>query len=95
MKINNNIFGKSFEFVENKDLLKVIESQKKALIEVFKEKKIPFREFKIDLITEETLGELFSYFILETALIGKSIGIDPFDQPAVEQVKILTKKYLS
>ena len=95
LKINNNIFGKSFKFVKNKDLLKVIESQKKALIEVFKEKKIPFREFKIDLITEETLGELFSYFILETALIGKSIGIDPFDQPAVEQVKILTKKYLS
>ena len=95
LKINNNIFGKSFEFVKNKDLLKVVESQKKALIEVFKEKKIPFREFKIDLITEENLGELFSYFILETALIGKSIGIDPFDQPAVEQVKILTKKYLS
>ena len=95
MKTNDNIFGKLFGFAENKDLTRVIESQKKALIEVLKKKKIPFREFKIDAINEEILGELFSYFMLETALIGKSIGIDPFDQPAVEKVKVLTKKYLS
>ena len=95
MKINNNIFKKHFKFVENKELSKVIESQKKALIQVLKIKKIPFREFKISSINEEILGELFSYFMLETALIAKLIGINPFNQPAVEQVKVLTKKYLS
>ena len=95
MKINNNIFKKHFKFVENKELSKVIESQKKALIQVLKIKKIPFREFKINSINEEILGELFSYFMLETALIAKLIGINPFNQPAVEQVKVLTKKYLS
>ena len=46
-------------------------------------------------MNEETLGELFSYFMIETALIGKIININPFDQPAVEEVKILTKQYLS
>ena len=40
------------------------------------------------------MGELFSYFIIETYLIGKLMGVDPFDQPAVEQIKTLTKKYL-
>ena len=95
IKTHDNIFGKLFEFAENKELTRIIESQKKALIEVFKKKKIPFREFKIDSINEEILGKLFSYFILETALISKSIGVDPFNQPAVEQVKVLTKKYLS
>ena len=54
-----------------------------------------FREFKINRFDEETLGELFSYYVLETAIVGKLIGIDPFDQPAVEQVKITTKKILS
>ena len=44
--------------------------------------------------SEETLGELFSYFILETILIGKLTNINPFNQPAVEQVKVVTKKYL-
>ena len=41
------------------------------------------------------LGSLFSYFILETILIGKLNDINPFDQPAVEQIKNLTKKFLS
>ena len=40
------------------------------------------------------LGEIFSYFILETIIIGKLSKINPFDQPAVEQVKIFTKNYL-
>ena len=94
MKINKNIFDKSFKFVENKKLSKVILSQKKALTKVLKSKDIPFREFKIEQISEEILGELFAYFVLETALVGKSIGINPFNQPAVEEVKNLTKKYL-
>jgi len=94
MKIKSNIFGKKFKFAENKALSEVIESQKKALMQVFKKKRIPFREFKIGIVNEEILGELFSYFMLETALVGKLINIDPFDQPAVEEVKILTKQYL-
>ena len=95
MKINKNIFGNSFNFVEKKQLSKVIESQKKALTKVFKKKKIPFREFNIKTIDEKILGELFSYFMLETALIGKLMKIDPFNQPAVEEIKTLTKHYLS
>ena len=71
------------------------EAQKNALIQVLKSKKIPYKEFIINKKNEETLGELFSYFITETVLIGKLLGINPFDQPAVEEVKILTKKYLS
>jgi len=95
IKTKSNTFGKSFKYAENKELSKIISSQKKALMMVLKKKKIPFREFKVDKVNEETLGELFSYFILETSLIGKMIGINPFDQPAVEEVKILTKEYLN
>ena len=94
MKTKKNIFRKYFNFAENKHLTEIIESQRKALVQVFKKKNIPYREFKIKSLNEEILGELFSYFMLETALIGKSININPFDQPAVEEVKILTKQYL-
>ena len=95
MSINRNVFGKSFSYLENKDLSEVKEAQKKALINVLKSKNIPYQEFIINKKNEETLGKLFSYFIMETVLIGKMIAINPFDQPSVEQVKILTKKYLS
>ena len=68
--------------------------KKNALISVFKKNRIPFREFKISEQNEEMLGALFSYFILETVLIGKLLNLNPFDQPAVEQVKTLTNKLL-
>ena len=95
MKINKNIFGNNFSHVEKKDLSSVKEAQKNALIEVLKSKNIPFREFEINKRNEETLGELFSYFITETILISRLLGINPFNQPAVDQIKVLTKKHLS
>ena len=94
MKINLSAFEKKFTTAKYKDFSHVKEAQKNALIKVLKSKNIPFREFEINKRNEETLGELFSYFITETILIGRLLNINPFDQPAVEQVKILTKKYL-
>ena len=59
-----------------------------------KKNKIPFREFRIRDLSEQTLGELFSYFLLETAIVGKLANINPFNQPAVEEVKTNTRKAL-
>ena len=53
-----------------------------------------WREFELRNFNEETLGEFFSYFMLETVLIGKLLNIDPFNQPAVEDVKTETIKNL-
>ena len=82
-------------FLRNKKLSKIKNTQKLALIESFLKKNIPFRELKIKRADEEALGELFSYFIIETIIVGKLLEINPFDQPAVEQVKVYTKKFLS
>ena len=97
-KINNkkiNIHNKDTKFLNNKSLNKIKTAQKNALIKVFKKNKIPYKETIIKNLNEETLGELFSYFMIETAIVGKLINIDPFTQPSVEQVKIFTKKLLS
>ena len=61
---------------------------------IFKNKNIPFRSFEINKRSEKTLGELFCFFILETILIGQSMNLNPYDQPAVELIKIETKKLL-
>ena len=94
-KIKKNIFDDSFKYLENKDMSKIIESQKNAFVQILKRKKIPHKEIRIGYFNEETLGEIFSYFMLETAIIANLINVNPFNQPAVEQVKILTKKKLS
>ena len=69
-------------------------AQKKATETVFKKKNLPFRSFEIRERNEKTLGELFCFFILETILLGRSLKVDPFDQPAVELIKQETKKIL-
>ena len=95
LKIKKNYFGNFFNFVKNKDIKTILDSQKKAFTKVLNDKKIPFREFNFNKLNEETIGELFSYFIIETVLIGKLIGVNPYNQPAVEEIKVLTKKYLT
>ena len=83
------------KFLHKKSLEKIKNSQKDALIQSLKKNKIPFREFQVFNTNESVLGELFSYFILETVMIAKLIGINPFDQPAVELIKTETKKILT
>ena len=38
MKMNKNVFGKNFSYVENKDFTKAKEAQKNALMKVLKNK---------------------------------------------------------
>ncbi len=55
----------------------------------------PTRRMHLDRLDERTLGELLMHFMLETILTGYALGVDPFDQPAVEEGKILAKRYLA
>ena len=84
----------SLKFLNKKSLKDIKFAQKNALIQSLKKNNIPFREFKIKKISEDVIGELFSYFMFETIVVGKLLKINPFDQPAVEQVKNITKKII-
>lgn len=93
-KLNNaNLFDK-YSILKNKNIFQILESQKKATENIFRKKKIPFRSFEIINRTEETMGELFCFFILETILLGYLLKLDPFNQPEVELIKNETKKIL-
>ena len=94
-KLNNsNLFGK-YSILKNKNIYKILDSQKKATENIFRRKKIPFRSFEIINRSEETLGELFCFFILETILLGHLLKVNPFNQPEVELIKRETKKILT
>ena len=93
-KIKNKEILSSHYYLKNKSLNDIAFSQFLATANVLKKKKIPFRSFIIKKRDEETLGELFIYFILETILLAKLMKIDPYNQPAVELIKKETKKRL-
>ena len=94
LKLNNNLLLKSQKNLRNKSISNIIYLQKKASENVFRKKNIPFRSFEIKKRDEKTLGELFSFFILETILLGKCLNLNPYDQPAVELIKKETNKIL-
>ena len=94
-KIILNKHAGTYSFLNKKNISTIKKAQKNAVIKTFTKNNIPFKEFKIQSINEEILGKLFSIFITETIIVGKLLDIDPFDQPAVEQVKVYTKQLLS
>ena len=91
-KIINSTILETFSFIKNKKFSQILDSQRIATQKVFNNMNIPFRSFEIKRRNEETLGELFTFFILETILLGKCLKINPYDQPAVELIKKSTKK---
>ena len=93
-KIINSTILETFSFIKNKKFSQILDSQRIATQKVFNNMNIPFRSFEIKRRNEETLGELFTFFILETILLGKCLKINPYDQPAVELIKKSTKKTL-
>ena len=94
IKVINNKLLTSHSYLKNKNLGEIVMSQKLATEKVFLNKKIPFRSFEVINRDENTIGELFCFFILETILIGRALKINPYDQPAVELIKKETKKIL-
>ena len=93
-KINNNQVLSTYNYLKNKNISKILYSQKSATEKIFKTKKIPFRSFELFQRDEKTIGELFCFFILETILLGRALGVNPYDQPSVELIKKETKKIL-
>ena len=93
-KIKDSIIQNSYPYLKNKSFIDILCAQRQATQKIFKKKKIPFRSFEIIKRNEESLGELFCFFILETILLGRALKVNLFDQPSVELIKKETKKIL-
>jgi len=66
----------------------------RATAETLAKNGCPVRAFHVETLDEAALGELMMHFMLETIIAAHLMGIDAFDQPAVEEGKVLAKKYL-
>ncbi len=69
-------------------------AQQRATFETLAENRCPVRLIELDRLTEEHFGALTMHFSLEIMFMSSLFEINPFDQPAVEESKKLTKKYL-
>ncbi|MGB7258770.1 MAG: glucose-6-phosphate isomerase, partial [Pseudolabrys sp.] len=73
----------------------LVAAEARATAETLANNGCPVRTIHIAKLDETSLGELLMHFMLETIIAAHLLGLDAFDQPAVEEGKVLAKKYLS
>jgi glucose-6-phosphate isomerase len=72
-----------------------VAAQQRAIPDALMAQGRPVRTIDLDQLDEAALGALMMHFMLETILAAHLLGVDPFDQPAVESGKMLTRRYLA
>jgi glucose-6-phosphate isomerase len=72
----------------------LVAAQGRATAETLAKNGVPVRTIHLPVIDEEHVGELLMHFMLETIIAAYLLGVDAFDQPAVEEGKVLAKRYL-
>jgi glucose-6-phosphate isomerase len=70
-------------------------AEARATAETLANNGCPVRTIRLDRLDEASLGELLMHFMLETIIAARLLGVDAFDQPAVEEGKVLAKRYLA
>lgn len=80
-----------FSFATMGDLM---EAEQRATIDTLIKNNHPTRVLDIPILSPDFMGTLMMHFMLETIFMADLYGVDPFNQPAVEEGKILAKKYL-
>jgi glucose-6-phosphate isomerase len=73
----------------------LVAAQGRATAETLAKNGCPVRTIQLPRVDERHVGELLMHFMLETIIAARLLGVDPFDQPAVEEGKVLAKKYLA
>ena len=96
LKINEDVLKKnSLSYLGGKFMGDLMQAEQQATIDTFNQNGFVFREINLPTINEFLLGQIMTLSILETIASCYFLKVNPFDQPAVEQAKILAKKYLS
>ena len=70
-------------------------AEARATAETLANNGCPVRTIHLERLDETSLGALLMHFMLETIIAARLMGVDPFDQPAVEEGKVLAKRYLA
>jgi glucose-6-phosphate isomerase len=83
-----------FAYLNNKTIHDVVHASYVGTIESLRSKGRLVRTFSIDDYTPHALGALMMHFVIETIFASYILGVNPYDQPAVEDYKIRTQAFL-
>ncbi len=73
----------------------LVAAQGRATADTLAKNGRPVRTIGLMKLDEHSLGALMMHFMLETIIAAHLLDVDPYDQPAIEEGKVLAKKYLA
>ena len=83
------------KYLAGKRLGDLVDAEARATAQTLHKNGRPVRQIHLSKVDEFHVGALMMHFMLETIIMGRLMGVDPFDQPGVEEGKILAREYLA
>lgn len=74
---------------------RIIHAERSATAQALKDAGRPNGTITIPDVSERSLGALFQFFMISTAMQGHLLGVNPYDQPGVESGKSLMRQFIS
>ncbi len=85
---------KSFDLLEKQELGQILDTEFRSIQKVMTNQRRPHLQIQLDSISEESMGAMFFTLSVLTAYMGDVLGVNPFDQPGVEEGKIYIRETL-
>lgn len=82
------------DYLAGKRLGDLVAAESRATAQTLSKNGRPVRQIHLSKVDEFEMGALMMHFMLETILMGRLMGVDPFNQPGVEEGKVLARQYL-
>lgn len=93
--LTNIPLGSPIKFLDGKMMSEVNRAGFEGTVQAHAEARVPIAIFEVDEISEETYGYMVYFFELACAASGYLLGVNPFNQPGVEQYKAHMKQLLN
>jgi glucose-6-phosphate isomerase len=85
----------AISYLAGRSMGDLLEAEQRATLETLAGNGRPVRAITIPKLDEHAIGALMMHFMLETIIAADLLGVNPFDQPAVEEGKRLARDYLA
>ncbi|MBV1885469.1 MAG: glucose-6-phosphate isomerase [Parvibaculaceae bacterium] len=82
------------DYLADRTIGDLVDAEQRATYNTLAANGCPTRELRLKSIDEASMGALMMHFMLETILTADLMKINPYNQPAVEEGKILARQYL-
>lgn len=91
----NTSSDERLSYLNGRSMGDLLDAEQRATATALIDRGCPTRVISITALNEEALGGLMMHFMLETIIAAHLLGVNPFDQPAVEAGKKLARQFLS